>query len=376
MDKGIDSAVKVKWYSTIFLLVGTVLAVADPVTDILTLREFYINDHKTWFGVGLVFVILPSLVISCLYYFRSSLAEQVTNNNPQTPTDLVTDIVFGWNPLALAVMRFKAFILCFRNFNKLWQGKLEDECNEKIEGIMKQETLCGIFEAILESAPQFIIQLHATIAQQEQVSAIQTVSLCVSFISLAWTSASADVWRFLTASGSSAPSKFKAKVVFFISQLFHLSSRLFAITFFTAGFAWWIIAVLVLHNIIMAFVRVWVDITTPRPGGCCDCDCSCCENCCLMPVACLVYWMRDDGAFGITASEFEESLIKIMLASNILFMIENVIMICVFYAKEEPHAWYSVPVTICVCVFSLVGFLVRMALCRRLLYWKAMTSIF
>ena len=64
----ISKAIVVKWYSTIFLLVGTILAVADPVTDILTLREFDVNDHKTWFGVGLVFVILPSLVISCLYY--------------------------------------------------------------------------------------------------------------------------------------------------------------------------------------------------------------------------------------------------------------------------------------------------------------------
>ena len=74
--KQIDSTIKVKWYSTIFLLVGTILAFADPVTDILTLREFYLNDHKTWFGVGLVFVILPSLIISCIYYYNSRVCWQ------------------------------------------------------------------------------------------------------------------------------------------------------------------------------------------------------------------------------------------------------------------------------------------------------------
>ena len=42
------------------------LAVADSVTDILTLREFYLNDYKTLFGVGLVFAILPSLAVSYL----------------------------------------------------------------------------------------------------------------------------------------------------------------------------------------------------------------------------------------------------------------------------------------------------------------------
>ena len=39
--------------------------------------------------------------------------------------------------------------------------------------MMFNETWLGMFEVILESAPQFIIQLHATMVQQEQVSAIQ-----------------------------------------------------------------------------------------------------------------------------------------------------------------------------------------------------------
>ena len=38
---------------------------------------------------------------------------------------------------------------------------------------MFNETWLGMFEVILESAPQVIIQLHATIVQQEQVLAIQ-----------------------------------------------------------------------------------------------------------------------------------------------------------------------------------------------------------
>ena len=37
-------------------------------------------------------------------------------------------------------------------------------------------------------------------------------------------------------------------------------------------------------------------------------------------------------------------------------------MICVFYSNEEPHAWYSVPVTVSVCVFSLVGGLMKVTL--------------
>lgn len=166
MADEIDSTIKVKWYSTIFLLVGTILAVADPVTDILTLREFYLNDHKTWFGVGLVFVILPSLVISCLYYrwhcfqifficwcrgiFKADHeAKDAIKEIFSTP-----DLLFGWNLLALPYKRLQAFILCSRNFKKLWHETLEEECDKKIKNLMYEETWLGMFEVVLESAPQ------------------------------------------------------------------------------------------------------------------------------------------------------------------------------------------------------------------------------
>ena len=53
---------KLKWYNILAVLFGTILSFADPVTDILTLVEFYRANHKMWFGVGLVFIILPSLL--------------------------------------------------------------------------------------------------------------------------------------------------------------------------------------------------------------------------------------------------------------------------------------------------------------------------
>lgn len=69
------SRLKVKWYDTIVPLVGSVLAVVDPVTDILTLREFYLKDHKVWFGMGLAFVILPSLSMSIAARYLRSISE-------------------------------------------------------------------------------------------------------------------------------------------------------------------------------------------------------------------------------------------------------------------------------------------------------------
>ena len=354
------SAIKVKWYDTILLLIGTILAAADPITDILTLREFYLKDHKTWFGVGLVFLILPSLSMSQFYYCfwrRGTLTNEESDD--VKCIDLIPDLTLGWNPLALAYMRFRTFILCFKNFKKLWQENLEDDCNKKIQHQLFPDLASASFQASLESAPQFIIQLYATVVQQEQVTTIQITSLCVSFLSLAWESAIADVWRFsnvlaLGEAGEILQGKFIPKVVFFISQLFHLSSRLFAITFFTVGFKWWIIAVLILHSIVMTFVRVYAARTAQMPRGLEN-------NCHNLTMLCVFYWIRDDENSNVKVD-------KIMtLISNILFVIENVTMICVFYVKEESHQWYSVPVIVGVCVYSLISCLMRMTISRYLL---------
>lgn len=361
-------AIKVKWYDTILLLIGTILAAADPITDILTLREFYLKDHKIWFGVGLVFVILPSLNMSQFYYSdwrRGTL----TNEEPDDVKciNLIPDLTFGWNPLALAYMRFKTFILCFKNFKKLWQENLEDDCNTKIQHQLSTDFASASFQASLESAPQFIIQLYATVVQQEQVTTIQITSLCVSFLSLAWESAIADVWRFsivlVEEARKTLQGKFIPKVVFFISQLFHLSSRLLAITFFTVGFKWWIIAVLIFHSIVMTFIRVYAVRTAQMPPtfG---------NDCYTLTMLCVFYWIRDDE----NMANFKVD--KIMtLISNILFVIENVTMICVFYVKEESHQWYSVPVTVGVCLYSLISCLMRMAISRYLLEINSMTDI-
>ena len=49
-----------------------------------------------------------------------------------------------------------------------------------------------------------------------------------------------------------------------------------------------------------------------------------------------------------------------MLLSNVLFVIENFIMILLFYFNHFPHTWYSLPVTICVCLFAILGAFMRL----------------
>ena len=53
----------IRYGKNFLFLFGIVQSFADPITDILTLVEFYRADHKTWFRVGLCFVILPCIFL-------------------------------------------------------------------------------------------------------------------------------------------------------------------------------------------------------------------------------------------------------------------------------------------------------------------------
>ena len=48
------------------------------------------------------------------------------------------------------------------------------------------------------------------------------------------------------------------------------------------------------------------------------------------------------------------------LTSNMLFVIENITLILLFYFSHFPHTWYSLPVTICVCLFAVLGAVMRL----------------
>lgn len=125
-------------------------------------------------------------------------------------------------------MRLK---ICWTNFKKCcW----DDNSNDDNKHLNDHSNWARLVEAVLESAPQFVIQLYALSVQQEQVEIIQMISLPVSFLSLAWAFTAFDSDDL----GILGRCNVKQNVVLFVTYLFVLSSRLFAVTFFTITFKW------------------------------------------------------------------------------------------------------------------------------------------
>ena len=321
-------------------LFATILSFADPMTDILTLVEFYREDHKTWFAVGLAFVVLPCVPFFYMMYGSGSLAESC---------------LCGFNPFSSAWVRLK---ICWKNFKKcFWDDNSKEE--EDDESLNEHSNGARLVEVVFESAPQFIIQLYAMIVQEEPVKIIQMISVPVSFLSLAWAFTAFDSEDNF---GICEVRNVKQKVLLFVNYLFLLSSRLFAVTFFTITYKWWIISVLMIHTV---FILIVVTIWSYRITRIFE-DCSNWKRASASALYFCLHWLRDDMSPTILdrpeLTRKARIQQKMHVVSNILFVIENCTMILTFYRFSPfSNTWYALPVTVCVCSFSVIGAVARVA---------------
>ena len=337
---------ELKWY-ILKVLFETILSIADPVTDVLTLVEFYRTDHKTWFGVGLTFIILPIVLFLHINYRDTSWRDDGMCQSKAWKFTHV--LVVGCNPLYPAWLKLRTLYCYLKKLLKPSKGNNTDQTDDDLDHLREMGKLAVLAEATLEAAPQFIIQLYATAVQQQSVSIIQMVSLPVSFLSIAWGSTVADELIHIHLRNLNFTSV-KHRALRYVTHLFILSSRLFAVALFTVSYKWWVTSVLILHcTVITTCDRVWL-CRAQRADRNADRFVSVLFFC--------FHWLRDDLSLIGFYGGYKRLTMK--LISNVLFVIENITMILLFYFSHFPHTWYSLPVTICVCLFAALGAVMRL----------------
>ena len=132
---------------------------ADPITDILTLVEFYRADHKTWFVVGLCFIILP-----LVFFLFINFAHLDEDDNR---CGGCTTCIFGCSPFFPAVIKLRTLFVHLKKLPNLWRGNQikPTDINENpltdLDKLLDISASAVLAEAAFESAPQFIIQLYA-----------------------------------------------------------------------------------------------------------------------------------------------------------------------------------------------------------------------
>ena len=378
---------------TFFFLVGACLGFADPLTDILTLVEFYHADHLTWFGVGLAFVILPCLMYPFVHRFSTESTVRrdmgATLNNYCNILKLqANDLFCGFNPFSPSLAKLQAFCYCWKYREELKKTKYSKAeppprprwATVKTDAVFLHNKLAPLIETLLESAPQVIIQLHAIGVQEEPVKIIQMISLPLSILNLSWTFATLD--RMLH-DDEIGVLDWQHQFLLFVTQLFIVSSRLFAIAFFMVSFKWWIICVLVFHSITVSLVdTVWLyqsgklttkaaivrsDTSTIEAAMDQNDRLTITEAAIAAPCFSFLNWFRDDLSLCLyfdTEAQDENTrkhLIRMQSLCILLFVVENLFMILAFYFEQHSITLYSLSVVVGVGLLSYFGAIIRIS---------------
>ncbi|XP_078348505.1 uncharacterized protein LOC144633530 [Oculina patagonica] len=326
------------------------LSLADPITDILTLMEFYSSGHENWFAVGLIFLILPCFAFSvhfCRYSNESNFTRRTLRHSA---------CLCGFHPFSVAVQRLEAFIVCSRKY--FWHGeRIVEDSHEFV--VLESSKRSALVEAIFESAPQFVIQLYVVSVQQEPVSIIQRISLPVSFGSLVWSFHAADEYEIMGL-------PVKHKISNFLTHFLLLSARLFAITYFVVAYKWFIICFFINHFIILRIMHCCWPYGTADG----DSDNSTCEKVFKWYLIFGISWIGYE-TFEIEGNGTETAMkhLKIIkVFSYILLALENFAMILLYYNFYiySVHPWYSLQLTESVCSCTFIGVVIRFFVAHKL----------
>ncbi|CAH3174621.1 unnamed protein product, partial [Porites lobata] len=269
-----------------------------------------------------------------------------------------TTCIFGCSPFFPAVIKLRTLFVHLKKLPNLWRGNQIEptDINENpltdLDKLLDISASAVLAEAAFESAPQFIIQLYAMVVQQESVTIVQMVSLPVSFLSLASASTVADTINLLHRDRRDL--NISVKVLLFVTHLFILSSRVFAVALFTVSYKWWVTGVLIFHCTVIIKCEIIWSCWASEIG-----DCNVYGLLFLCFTSCF-HWLRDDWSPSMLGVRSRKKQLRGLTLSSVLFVIENITMILLFYFSHFPHSWYSLPVTICVCLFSGLGAVMRL----------------
>ena len=342
------------------------LALADPVTDILTILAFYREGHLTWFILGLAFVVLPCLMYP---FSRRFSIESANRRDMEAALEnsfklQAKDFVWAAHPFSPALNKLRAFILCVNNLRDIRKRNREyteteppvqpDWADKSTDAYLLQNKLDSLFEGLLESAPHIIIQLYAICTQEESVKIIQTVSLPVSIVALSLSFMTLDEMLHDVEIGVL---DIKDKFLLTVTQVMLVTSRLMAIAFFMVSFQWWITVVIAFHSVTLMLVDIiWLYRHHKLTS----------KAALVAPCFSLLSWLRDDMSLVLyfDAEDHDKDtrrqLVRMQWLSNVLFLVENLAMVTlVYFHTRVSRAWYALPTILCVVSMSYLGSTLR-----------------
>ena len=234
------------------LITGFVLFIFDLVTDIVVAAQYGLKGEYWWFGLTLIFIIVPLFIVSIMAAFQADACQLLS--------------------CCLMLVCSSIFVRYVEEF-KYWKQTYWDnppcgdnykECNcpdcEQYRAAITKSNKSAYdlawvryVETLTESTPQWCLQIYIMLRQWD-FPWLTVLSTVISLLSLAW---SITALEKAIANKNSHNFTLSAAVVLFTSQLFSLLCRLFAIAAFVYVFKKHVFTALAVHCLMMS-VATWL----------------------------------------------------------------------------------------------------------------------
>ncbi|XP_061129187.1 XK-related protein 7-like isoform X4 [Syngnathus typhle] len=254
-----------------WVLCALLVFFTDGATDLWLAADYYLRDDYWWFGLTLVFVVVPSAVVQVLSfrwfvydYSELSGADAAAG----AASEATSDAAVGGRPRRCCTVCMWVFqtVLHALQLGQVWryihalfvgaQSRWHgDGSHNRFHWRLMFEsadiTMLRLLEAFLKSAPQLVLQLSIMI-HGNAVLPLQGLSASASLVSLAWMIASYQ--KVLRDSrDDKLPMSYKAVIAQILWHLFTIGARTVAFALFASVFQLYFGIFIVSHWCIMTF---------------------------------------------------------------------------------------------------------------------------
>jgi hypothetical protein len=252
----------------LMLIVSPVLFIADVVLDInVAIDHWREGDVWLWF-LTTTLIIVPFLITNIVAVIQNKGKRFYVRQNHRR----LIYILSGWG----IIVRFKTEFIhwkrmyhdnapCQENYKECSCTDCEQyrEITEKANKSAYKLALVRYAETATESAPQWCLQVYVMLSKW-YIPWYIVLSAVISLLSLAWSVTGLEKARVVKKGHNFT---WKAQALYFISQLFILASRLFAITIFMFVDRIYIIHFLVLDCV---SITIFAMVSTLFKVFCCN----------------------------------------------------------------------------------------------------------
>ncbi|XP_076806856.1 uncharacterized protein LOC143450267 [Clavelina lepadiformis] len=312
------------WLDIFVVLISMGTYIADIVTDVLVMLVYWKIDEVSWAALTLTFLIVPAVIMQ-IFSARWYIAD---GRKISVSMVVVHLILMGPIRRYISVLYF--------GLRARRTKKIEDY--QLMYAELSDVSMLRLFECFLESAPQLVLQLYIMIRVEEGDHILTGISACFSLLSLSWT-----IVAYTKALRAAVSRRRKVSwpgiTLQTIWRVGMVLGRITAIVLFATIYQEWSLLLLGLHWLLMTgwvvaqdtdFCNTWWEerLFNVIIG--------------VIYVFCF-FNMKEGRSRGRVAFYYA------------VVLVENSIMIMLWWPERTPDVWYNVPALVAVWGGFVVG---------------------